>query len=425
MSSSVFYKFRNSKDAERILFHGTTISVFELKREIMQAARLGDGTDINLHIYPEDQPTQEYTDDTTLIPRSSTVIAVRRPAPRGQGRAARYVSARAPVRAIKKHDAPRPAATGGAPQTEQDAEAAFLAQSAQAWEQQKESLAHAKPVFSKHKKHVDVPAHDPPPGYVCYRCSKKGHWIQACPTNDDPDFKPAARAKRTTGIPRSFLKTVAKPEGDLEDARGIMLNADGEYVQVQTDNTTWEKFQEKMSRTKAKAEQEAAEKEKEGSKSPKSPSAKDDAPKAQETAAAKPSTPPATNKTQSPKPQAENEKPGQKRKTPPTDIQAPSAPKAMRQQPPQQQQQQGNILDQIFGGNGGMPAMPPMPGMMPAMPMGMPMMGPNGMMMPPMPGMPMPNMPMQNMPPNQQNMPPNMQNMPYGYPPNGWPNQRW
>jgi hypothetical protein len=411
MSSCVFYKFRNSKDAERILFHGTTISVFELKREIMLAARLGDGTDINLHIYPEDQPRSEYTDDTTLIPRSSTVIAARRPAPRGQGRAARYVSARAPVRAIKKPDAPKPAAAapGRGPQTEQDAEAAFLAESAQLWEQQKESLSHAKPIFNPKKKHVDVPNHDPPPGYVCYRCQKKGHWIQACPTNDDPDFKPAARAKRTTGIPRSFLKTVAKPaDDDLDNARGVMLNADGEYVQVMTDTRTWEKFQEKATTTKAQAaKEEAANREgNEGSaEPPKSPAAKNDA--------AKTTTPPATE--QPAKPQPENERPGQKRKTPPTEIAAPTAPKAMRQQPPQQQQPQANILDQIFGGMGGpMPGMPgmPMPGMpMPPMPpnmQGMPPMPPNMQGMPPMP----PNMQgMQGMPP----MPPNM-----AYPPPYW-----
>jgi protein MPE1 len=254
MSSSVFYKFKNSKEPERIVFDGTGISVFELKREIITASGLGDGSDFDLHLYPEDQPTAEYDDDTTIISRSSTVVAVRRPAARGHGRAARYVSGRAPVRAIKKADASKPAlsSTAGGVLSEQDAEAAFLAESAQVWDQQKESLSHAKPVYHK-KKQVNVPAHDPPPGYVCYRCQKKGHWIQACPTNDDPDFKPVARAKRTTGIPRSFLKTVEKPEGDLEDARGVMLNADGEYVQVMTDTRTWEKFQEKANASKAQA----------------------------------------------------------------------------------------------------------------------------------------------------------------------------
>jgi protein MPE1 len=91
-----------------------------------------------------------------------------------------------------------------------------------------------------------------PPGYVCRRCNVKGHWIQACPTNDDPDFKPVFQAKRTTGIPRSFLKTVEKPI-DEEAAKGVMLNADGEYVQVMTDTKTWEKFQEKANASKAQA----------------------------------------------------------------------------------------------------------------------------------------------------------------------------
>ncbi|KAF2244917.1 DWNN-domain-containing protein [Trematosphaeria pertusa] len=252
MTSSVFYKFKNSREPERITFEGTGISVFELKHDIIKASGLGDGSDFDLHLYPEDQPTAEYDDDTTIISRSSTVIAVRRPAARGHGRAARYVSGRAPVRAIKKADAkPTITPTPGAALTEQDAEAAFLAESAQVWDAQKETLAHAKPVFHK-KKPVNVPTHDPPPGYVCYRCQKKGHWIQACPTNDDPDFKPQPRAKRTTGIPRSFLKTVEKPV-DEEDARGVMLNADGEYVQVMTDTRTWEKFQEKANASKAQA----------------------------------------------------------------------------------------------------------------------------------------------------------------------------
>ncbi|KAF2478222.1 DWNN-domain-containing protein [Lindgomyces ingoldianus] len=255
MASSVFYKFKNSKEPERIVFDGTGISVFELKREIITASGLGDGTDFDLHIYPEDSPKEEYDDDTTIISRSSTVIAVRRPAARGHGRAARYVSGRAPVRAIKKADTTKPitTATAGIGLSEADAEAAFLAESAQAWDQQKEALSHAKPVYHK-KKPVNIPTHDPPPGYICYRCQKKGHWIQACPTNDDPDFKPVPRAKRTTGIPRSFLQTIAKPtEDELEDSRGIMLNSEGEYVKVLQDERTWKKFQEKANASKAQA----------------------------------------------------------------------------------------------------------------------------------------------------------------------------
>ena len=56
----------------------------------------------------------------------------------------------------------------------------------------------------------NVPDHEPPNGYICYRCGNKGHWIQLCPTNDDPDFDNRPRVKRTTGIPRSFLQKVDK-----------------------------------------------------------------------------------------------------------------------------------------------------------------------------------------------------------------------
>ncbi|KAL5452055.1 hypothetical protein PMIN06_006077 [Paraphaeosphaeria minitans] len=259
MSSSVFYKFKNQKEPERITFHGTGISVFELKREIITATGLGDGSDFDLHLYPEDDPTSEYNDDTTVIQRTNTVIVARRPAARGHGKAARYVSGKAPVRALSK-----PAAKSATPATGAtavlDAEAAFLAESEQAWEQQKEALSQVKSTHHK-KKPINVPNHDPPAGYVCYRCHQKGHWIQLCPTNDDPDFKPVARPKRTTGIPRSFLKTVEKPV-DEEDARGVMLNAEGEYVQVMTDTKTWEKFQEKANAAKAHAaEAEAVNKE--------------------------------------------------------------------------------------------------------------------------------------------------------------------
>ncbi|CAI9637763.1 unnamed protein product [Alternaria burnsii] len=122
-----------------------------------------------------------------------------------------------------------------------------------AWDAQKEALSHAKPVYRKNNtKNVVVPSHPPPPGYVCRRCNIKGHWIQACPTNDDPDFKPVFQAKRTTGIPQSFLKKVEKPV-DEEAAKGVMLNADGEYVQVMTDQKTWDKFQEKTNASRARA----------------------------------------------------------------------------------------------------------------------------------------------------------------------------
>jgi protein MPE1 len=105
---------------------------------------------------------------------------------------------------------------------------------------------------------------EPPLGYVCYRCGEKGHWIKECPTNDDPNYENKPRIKRTTGIPRSFLKTVEKPTaltGDgTDDAKppsGIMVNAEGQFVIAEPDKASWEQFQAKT-KSSAAAQKAAA-----------------------------------------------------------------------------------------------------------------------------------------------------------------------
>ena len=92
-----------------------------------------------------------------------------------------------------------------------------------------------------------------------------GHWIQACPTNDDPAFVNRPRVKRTTGIPRSFLKTVEKPtalpsDGTLDDQKqpsGIMVNAEGEWVIAEPDKASWDQYKAKA-QVSAAAQQAAA-----------------------------------------------------------------------------------------------------------------------------------------------------------------------
>ena len=74
-----------------------------------------------------------------------------------------------------------------------------------------------------------------------------------CPTNDDPAYDGRPRVKRTTGIPRSFLKTVQKPallvnDGSMDDTNqpaGIMVNAEGEWVIAEPDKAAWAQFQAK------------------------------------------------------------------------------------------------------------------------------------------------------------------------------------
>lgn len=92
-----------------------------------------------------------------------------------------------------------------------------------------------------------------------------GHWINSCPTNDDPKFDNRPRIKRTTGIPKSFLRTVEKPttllnDGTVDDSKkpsGVMVNAEGEWVVAEPDQAAWEQFQNKA-KVSATAQEAAA-----------------------------------------------------------------------------------------------------------------------------------------------------------------------
>ncbi|KAL8990735.1 MAG: hypothetical protein Q9177_000674 [Variospora cf. flavescens] len=270
MASSVFFRFKSQKEPTRVAFDGTGISVFELKRDIISLNRLGDGTDFELVISAEDTG-EEYDDDTHSIPRSTTVIAKRLPALKpGRGGAARYVSGKMPqnakpshhgdtstLKSVSKSNKAEPAnrlsEMNGA-QTEEEKIAAMFKLGADQWAQQQQEMANATPIYRSgpsKSKQANAPDRPPPQGYVCYRCGEKGHWIQACPTNDDPAYINRPRVKRTTGIPRSFLKTVEKPtattnDGTVDEAKqptGVMINADGEWVIAEPDKASWDQYQ--------------------------------------------------------------------------------------------------------------------------------------------------------------------------------------
>ncbi|KAJ7429887.1 DWNN domain-containing protein, partial [Mycena galericulata] len=92
MASSVFYKFNSRKDESRVTFDGTGISVFDLKRDIILANNMGKANDFDLFIY-DSSSNKEYTDDSEIIPRSSSVVVKRRPAARpGKGKASMYIA---------------------------------------------------------------------------------------------------------------------------------------------------------------------------------------------------------------------------------------------------------------------------------------------------------------------------------------------
>ncbi|KAI0816962.1 DWNN domain-containing protein [Trametes gibbosa] len=290
MASSVFYRFRSQKDESRVTFDGTGISVFDLKKEIILANNLSKATDFDLVVL--DNAGEEYRDDSQIIPRSSSIIVKRVPARPGRGSVMRYLATSGATSANSDASSKLAGAAGGgnwgrpgghlskrfdhkdakeeakpverppfsAPPmtnvvTKEDEAAAmaamFEAQTAN-WEEAQEKMSHATRVYNNNNPrgaprggkpfqpshhHSDRPL---PPSYVCYRCGQKGHWIQDCPTNNDREFDHRPRIKRTTGIPRSFLKAVDNPTtGQL--GQGVMVTPEGGYVVAQPDSASWQK----------------------------------------------------------------------------------------------------------------------------------------------------------------------------------------
>ncbi|OWB79758.1 hypothetical protein B5S32_g3994 [[Candida] boidinii] len=272
MSSTIFYRFRSQKELSRILFDGTGITVFELKREIIQANRLTSSTDFNLLLYHSDDQSIEYTDDTEVIARSSTVVARRAPADKhGKGNASRYIAGKPRV---QKSMGP---IGGGAPQVsgtglpfglgvagsaastaaanganggadEEDMIKAMFSQQDDQWNEQQAVMATATRIDNAKQFVKPGEIEVPPAGYICYRCGARDHFIKNCPTNNDPNWE-TKRIKRTTGIPKSHLKTIKNPD-EVKSANGdsgidtYMVNESGEYVVAVADNKAWEKYQQ-------------------------------------------------------------------------------------------------------------------------------------------------------------------------------------
>ena len=88
---------------------------------------------------------------------------------------------------------------------------------------------------------VGGPMGQPPPNYVCFRCNKPGHFIQACPTNGDPKFDKAVKPKLPVGIPKSMLKRVGQaPEGEDGAMTGGLVDRDIHFiVKMVSDDATF------------------------------------------------------------------------------------------------------------------------------------------------------------------------------------------
>ncbi|VVT51522.1 uncharacterized protein SAPINGB_P003124 [Magnusiomyces paraingens] len=241
MASAVYYKFKSQKDPSRILFEGTGISVFDLKKEILLENKLVD-TANNFDLEISNPDTKEaYDDDTEVIPRSVSVSARRIPASRpGKGTAIYYVTGNMTnvSKQInnKKEDLKKKSSAPGGDSEDDKINAMFQTQGEQ-WEQTQERMATAQRIYNKPVQPKGVPG----PRYICQNCGKTGHYRSDCPMGNDRRYKP------TTGIPRSFLKTIDAPKDN--DTGTYMVNGEGQVVVAVADENSWKNFQTKAKKS--------------------------------------------------------------------------------------------------------------------------------------------------------------------------------
>ena len=202
---SVRFKFKNDLDFSAVMCDGFHISVRDLKRAIVRMKRLGRVTDFDLDVF-NDADNEPYDDEDALIPKNSALVIVRRPLGPNQQKVWEE-EAKAPSTSSSSASALNLRNTDDL--TEDDKISAMMANSTEMYDQKNWQRYRGKALYGG----------KPPSHYVCMKCHQPGHWVTECPLAKSGIN--GGEIKKTTGIPRSFLKPTSK------DTPGAKINPQG------------------------------------------------------------------------------------------------------------------------------------------------------------------------------------------------------
>lgn len=261
----IYYRFRSQRPDHiaTIKFDGTGLTVFELKREIIMANNLVNSSDVDIILYNTENiqdtkidssnDNKELNDDNEVVQRSNTVLVRRTTAAKkGRGNIQRYITGKPRLNVgsttntntgnLNTTISNTISGTGNVDEDDM-IQKMFNAQDEQ-WNQQQDVLATATRI-DNYRSATNEPV---PDYYICYKCGEKGkHYIKNCPKNNDPNWE-GVRVRKTTGIPKSYLKAIEKPQDGVSDelpngASAYMVNEEGKYVVAVADTKAWEKYQ--------------------------------------------------------------------------------------------------------------------------------------------------------------------------------------
>jgi len=235
---SIHYKFKSAKDFSTITFDTPFVSLGELKQRIIQQQKLGRGPDFDLEVVNA-QTKEVYTDNNKLVPKNSSVIVSRVPAnkaatsiqPQTLPKEPASIQTSLPVPPVAPPVSSIKTVTELATVTSETDESEAISKLVESatWDTKPSPLGGV----NIHGHHGGRTRHNfgstlPPGNYICHRCGKPGHYIQFCPTNNDPNFN-TPRVKKPTGIPRSFLVPVSESEAGQT---GIMMLPGGGFAKM-------------------------------------------------------------------------------------------------------------------------------------------------------------------------------------------------
>lgn len=194
---SVRFKFKNDLEFVCLPCDGFHISVRDLKKSIIRTKKLGRITDFDL-IVTNQQTSETFEDEEELIPKNSTLIIARHPLPSGQKKIWEDESASALLAASTTSSngvsgsggsvASLVSSIGDDGKSEDDKLTKMMSNSTEMYDQKNWVAFRGKQAYG---------GRPPSMTFRCSKCHQFGHWPTDCSLLD---------LKKTTGIPRSFLK---------------------------------------------------------------------------------------------------------------------------------------------------------------------------------------------------------------------------
>ena len=194
---SVRFKFKNDLDYQPIPCDGYHISVRDLKKSIVRRKKLGKVTDFDL-VVTNSQTNHVYNVDDELIAKNTTLVVQRAPLSEGKKKVWEEETGHVESVDLMSSNSATNSYSGipslnisqSLGDTEEDKISKMMSNSSEMYSEKHWTRYRGQKALPEGAK--------PPPHWKCSKCLGN-HWVTDCPfANND--------LKRTTGIPRSFLK---------------------------------------------------------------------------------------------------------------------------------------------------------------------------------------------------------------------------